>query len=161
MSSLAQRRCTAVLGSKRWWQGGCWATRGHQEAYLRKLYGRKNESRNREQNDENDAAQPRDFQSLWTPDVVYNLSGTDERYLDAFLGNRDGDANDDIDAAVVDCLALATSRASPTEKCVEFLKGAHDDGNGFTDNRPAAEDAKCGRAIECDSTVYDTTACSE
>ncbi|XP_014474871.1 PREDICTED: protein prickle-like isoform X2 [Dinoponera quadriceps] len=163
MSSLARRRRTAVLGSKRWWQGGCWATRGHQEAYLRKLYGRKSDKGG--QNDE-DAAQPRDLvsPSPWTSaGVVYDLpSATGEHYLDAFLRSRENEANDDVDdvvAAVVGCPALATSRASPTEKCVEYLKSAHDDGTSF-EHRRAAGDAECGRVAECGSvhSGYDVVA---
>ncbi|XP_032671336.1 protein prickle-like isoform X1 [Odontomachus brunneus] len=169
MSSLARRRRTAVLGSKRWWQGGCWATRSHQEAYLRKLYGRKNDAKGgNSQNDEDVGTRPRDLESPWTPGVVYDLPSADEHYLDAFLRNRDDDANDDVDdvvAAVVGCPALATSRASPTEKCVEFLKGAHDDGTSFAaDHRRAAGDAECGRVADCGSvhSGYDVqAACSE
>lgn len=161
-----------MLGSKRWWQGGCWATRSHQEAYLRKLYGRKHDTKvgGTGQNDEDVAARPRgDLESPWAPGVVYDLPSTGEHYLDAFLRNRDDDANDDVDdvvASVVGCPALATSRASPTEKCVEFLKGAHDDhGTSFAgDHRRAAGDAECGRvAAECGSvhSGYDVAGCSE
>lgn len=159
-----------MLGSKRWWQGGCWATRSHQEAYLRKLYGRKNDAKtgNGGPSDEDLAARPRDLESPWTtPGVVYDLPSTDEHYLDAFLRNRDDDAHvDDVVAAVVGCPALATPRASPTEKCVEFLKGAHDDGTSFTadQRRAAAGDAECGRVAECGlvHSGYDVqAACSE
>ncbi|XP_020289713.1 protein prickle-like [Pseudomyrmex gracilis] len=178
MSSLARRRRTAVLGSKRWWQGGCWATRSHQEAYLRKLYGRKNNDGARNvigaQNDEDAAARSGGIDAPWTttPGIVYDLPGTaDEHYLDAFLRNRgnDGTNDDDVDdvvvAAVVGCSALATSRASPTEKCVEFLKGAHHDGGTSFDRRTAG-DAECGRvAADCGCSVhsgYDVAAgCSE
>ncbi|XP_072746125.1 uncharacterized protein [Anoplolepis gracilipes] len=181
MSSLARRRHTALLGSKRWWQGGCWATRSHQEAYLRKLYGRKNnqDARNGSggQNDDGDVAVESaglGIDAPWatTPGVVYDLPITvataapDEHYLDAFLRNRNvapNDVVDDVVAAVVGgCSALATSRASPTEKCVEFLKGAHhDDGTSF-DRRPVA-DAECGRVADCGSlhSAYDVAACSE
>lgn len=103
MSSLAHRRDTMVTGSKRWWRGGCWATRSHQEAYLRKLYSRKNFSA--KDGVENNGAP-------WVP-VVYDLPTTDEHYLDAFLRNRN-EGN-------VDCPALSTPRASPTEKCLDFL----------------------------------------
>lgn len=170
MSSLAQRRRTAVLGSKRWWwQGGCWATRSHQEAYLRKLYARKNENCTTtisgDQNNEDATTVQRDFQSPWSPSVVYDLPTTDEHYLDAFLRNRDDDednGNNDIVNDVVGCPALATSRASPTEKCVEYLKGAHENRTSFGDRR-ASGDAECGRIAECNSTHsgYDAAGCSE
>ncbi|XP_011148250.1 protein espinas isoform X1 [Harpegnathos saltator] len=175
MSSLARRRRTAVLGSKRWWQGGCWATRSHQEAYLRKLYGRRNDSQKAggSPNDEDlGATRPRDLEAAWTPaGLVYELPAADEHYLDAFLRNRDDDDANDVDdvddvvAAVVGCSPLAASRASPTEKCVEFLKGAHDDGTSFAaDHRVsrAAGDAECGRVAECGSvhSAYDVAGCS-
>ncbi|XP_033350216.1 prickle planar cell polarity protein 3-like isoform X1 [Bombus vosnesenskii] len=124
MSSLARRRKTSVLGSKRWWQGGCWATRSHQEAYLRKLYARKNDQVNKI---DDESANRRDLPSNWTPGTVYELPSTDEHYLDAFLRNReDGNEEDDVVGVMVGCPALATTRASPTEKCVEYLNGAHD-----------------------------------
>lgn len=124
MSSLARRRKTSVLGSKRWWQGGCWATRSHQEAYLRKLYARKNDQVNKI---EDVSSNRRDLPSNWTPGTVYELPSTDEHYLDAFLRNReDGHEEDDVVGVVVGCPALATTRASPTEKCVEYLNGTHD-----------------------------------
>nr|XP_033197381.1 prickle planar cell polarity protein 3-like isoform X1 [Bombus vancouverensis nearcticus] len=124
MSSLARRRKTSVLGSKRWWQGGCWATRSHQEAYLRKLYARKNDQVNKI---DDESANRRDLPSNWTPGAVYELPSTDEHYLDAFLRNReDGNEEDDVVGVMVGCPALATTRASPTEKCVEYLNGAHD-----------------------------------
>lgn len=175
MSSLARRRRTAVLGSKRWWQGGCWATRSHQEAYLRKLYGRKNnqDARNSgSQNDEDVAARTAGIDAPWATPGVYDLptiTDSEHHYLDAFLRNREDSANgnnddvDDVVAVVVGCPALATSRASPTEKCVEFLKGAHhDDGTNF--GRRAAVDAECGRVADCGSmhSSYDAAAgCSE
>lgn len=176
MSSLARRRRTAVLGSKRWWQGGCWATRSHQEAYLRKLYGRKNNQDARSsggQNDEDVAARPAGIDAPWATPGVYDLPAitvdAEHHYLDAFLRNRESGANnndadvDDVVAAMVGCPALATSRASPTEKCVEFLKGAHhDDGTSF--GRRAAGDAECGRVADCGSvhSGYDAAAgCSE
>ncbi|XP_018044681.1 PREDICTED: prickle-like protein 3 [Atta colombica] len=175
MSSLARRRRTAVLGSKRWWQGGCWATRSHQEAYLRKLYGRKNnqDARNSgSQNDEDVAARTVGIDAPWATPGVYDLpsiTDSEHHYLDAFLRNREDGANgnnddvDDVVAVVVGCPALATSRASPTEKCVEFLKGAHhDDGTNF--GRRAAVDAECGRVADCGSmhSSYDAaTGCSE
>jgi len=175
MSSLARRRRTAVLGSKRWWQGGCWATRSHQEAYLRKLYGRKNnqDARNSgSQNDEDVAARTVGIDAPWATPGVYDLptiTDSEHHYLDAFLRNREdgaNDNNDDVDdvvAVVVGCPTLATSRASPTEKCVEFLKGAHhDDGTNF--GRRAAVDAECGRVADCGSmhSNYDAAAgCSE
>ncbi|XP_012227795.1 protein espinas isoform X2 [Linepithema humile] len=170
MSSLARRRRTVVLGSKRWWQGGCWATRSHQEAYLRKLYGRKNNDARTSvgQNDEA-ATQSGGIDAPWaTPGVVYDLptNTADEHYLDAFLRNHENGANvDDVVAAMVGCSALATSRASPTEKCVEFLKSArHDDATNF--DRHAAGDAECDRVTtDCGSvhSCYDATAagCSE
>ncbi|KYN18686.1 Protein prickle [Trachymyrmex cornetzi] len=176
MSSLARRRRTAVLGSKRWWQGGCWATRSHQEAYLRKLYGRKNNQdarpNNGSQNDEDVAARTAGIDAPWATPGVYDLptiTDSEHHYLDAFLRNREDGANgnnddvDDVVAVVVGCPALATSRASPTEKCVEFLKGAHhDDGTNF--GRRAAVDAECGRVADCGSmhSSYDAAAgCSE
>ncbi|KAG5313248.1 PRIC1 protein, partial [Acromyrmex insinuator] len=175
MSSLARRRRTAVLGSKRWWQGGCWATRSHQEAYLRKLYGRKNnqDARNSgSQNDEDVAARTAGIDAPWATPGVYDLptiTDSEHHYLDAFLRNREDSANgnnddvDDVVAVVVECPALATSRASPTEKCVEFLKGAHhDDGTNF--GRRAAVDAECCRVADCGSmhSSYDAAAgCSE
>lgn len=113
-----------MLGSKRWWQGGCWATRSHQEAYLRKLYARKNDQVNKI---DDESANRRDLPSNWTPGAVYELPSTDEHYLDAFLRNReDGNEEDDVVGVMVGCPALATTRASPTEKCVEYLNGAHD-----------------------------------
>ncbi|XP_043586205.1 protein prickle-like isoform X1 [Bombus pyrosoma] len=124
MSSLARRRKTSVLGSKRWWQGGCWATRSHQEAYLRKLYARKNDQVNKI---DDESPNRRDLPSNWTPGAVYELPSTDEHYLDAFLRNReDGNEEDDVVGVMVGCPALATTRTSPTEKCVEYLNGAHD-----------------------------------
>ncbi|TGZ48196.1 Protein prickle [Temnothorax longispinosus] len=172
MSSLARRRRTAVLGSKRWWQGGCWATRSHQEAYLRKLYGRKNNQDARNsggQNDEDAAtARPAGIDAPWTTPGVYDLptiTDAEHHYLDAFLRNRENgvtgndDDVDDVVAAMVGCPALATSHASPTEKCVEFLKGAHhDDGTSF--GRRAAGDAECGRVADCGSvhSGYDAAA---
>ncbi|XP_012055468.1 PREDICTED: protein espinas-like [Atta cephalotes] len=175
MSSLARRRRTAVLGSKRWWQGGCWATRSHQEAYLRKLYGRKNnqDAKNSgSQNDEDVAARTVGIDAPWATPGVYDLpsiTDSEHHYLDAFLRNREDGANgnnddvDDVVAVVVGCPALATSRASPTEKCVEFLKGAHhDDGTNF--GRRAAVDAECGRVADCGSmhSSYDAASgCSE
>lgn len=101
--------------------------------------------------------------------AVYDLpTAADEHYLDAFLRSRvDDDDDDDVDghvnghdvedvvaAMVGGCPALATSRASPTEKCVEFLKGAHhDDGPTSFDRRAAAAaaNAECGRAADCGS----------
>ncbi|XP_025075544.1 protein prickle-like [Pogonomyrmex barbatus] len=174
MSSLARRRRTAVLGSKRWWQGGCWATRGHQEAYLRKLYGRKNnqDARSSGQNDEDTASRSGGIDAPWATPSVYDLPATtdaEHHYLDAFLRNRENGENDDVNedvddefAVVVGCPALA-SRASPTEKCVEFLKGAHhDDETSF--GRRATGDAECGRVADCGSvhSGYDAAAgCSE
>lgn len=176
MSSLARRRHTALLGSKRWWQGGCWATRGHQEAYLRKLYGRKNnDARSGDQGDGDVVAAEsvRGIDAPWATPGIYDLpiaataaAATDEHYLDAFLRNRSVAANDVVDdvvAAVVGCPDLATSRASPTEKCVEFLKGAHhDDGAGAFDRRAVA-DTECGRVAECGSlhSAFDVAGCSE
>lgn len=160
-----------MLGSKRWWQGGCWATRSHQEAYLRKLYGRKNNDARSGQGDGDIvAAESGGIDAPWaTPGIVYDLpitAATDEHYLDAFLRNRNVAANDivvdDVVAAVVGCPALATSRASPTEKCVEFLKGAHhDDGTSF--DRRAVPDTECGRVVDCGSlhSAYDVAGCSE
>ncbi|KAL0108350.1 hypothetical protein PUN28_015112 [Cardiocondyla obscurior] len=174
MSSLARRRRTAVLGSKRWWQGGCWATRSHQEAYLRKLYGRKNnqDARSGGQNDEDASARPAGIDAPWATPGVYDLptiTDAEHHYLDAFLrSHRESAANgdhdvDDVVAAMVGCSALAASRASPTEKCVEFLKSArHDDGTSF--GRRAVGDAECGRVPDCGSvhSSYDTAAgCSE
>ncbi|EFN63685.1 hypothetical protein EAG_13549 [Camponotus floridanus] len=173
MSSLARRRHTALLGSKRWWQGGCWATRSHQEAYLRKLYGRKNNVRSDDQGDGDVVAaeSARGIDAPWaTSSIAYDLPfvatapATDEHYLDAFLRGRSVAANDvvvdDVVAAVVGCPDLAASRASPTEKCVEFLKGAHpDDGTGAFDRR-AAPDSECGRVADC-GPAYDVAGCSE
>lgn len=139
MSSLARRRKTSVLGSKRWWQGGCWATRSHQEAYLRKLYGRKNDQVNKI---EDEPANRHNLSNNWTPGAVYELPSTDEHYLDAFLRNReDGNEEDDVVGVVVRCPALATTRASPTEKCVSYLNGAFEN-----DRRIAGEPivADCG-----------------
>ncbi|XP_036141925.1 protein espinas isoform X2 [Monomorium pharaonis] len=182
MSSLARRRRTAVLGSKRWWQGGCWATRSHQEAYLRKLYGRKNNQDARSgQNDEDVAAsRSAGIDAPWATPGVYDLptaiADTEHHYLDAFLrsrvddaGNNDDD-DDDVDdvvvAAVVGRPALTASRASPTEKCVEFLKGAHHDHRTASSfGRRAAGDAECGRVPDCGSphSGYDAAVagCSE
>ena len=109
ISSIAKRRHTTVFGSRRWWQGGCWSTRSQQEAYLRKLYSRKYatapESRTSE--DGNDSGN-----LPWRP-AIYDLPTTDEHYLDDFLRGRSENG--------VGCPALSTPRASPTEKCVEFL----------------------------------------
>lgn len=118
MSSLAHRRDTMVSGSKRWWRGGCWATRSHQEAYLRKLYSRKNIGGKSYQDEDNNAMP-------WSP-AVYDLPTTDEHYLDAFLRNRN-EGN-------VDCPALSTPRASPMEKCLDFLDGTRD-GDSKANNR--------------------------
>jgi len=102
-----------------------------------------------------------------TPGVVYDLpSSNDEHYLDAFLRNRDGVNGHDVEdvvAAMVGCTALATTRASPTEKCVEFLKGAHHHDETSFDRRTAG-DAECGRIADCGSvhSGYDVAAgCSE
>ncbi|XP_076386352.1 uncharacterized protein LOC100878796 isoform X4 [Megachile rotundata] len=159
MSSLARRRKTSVLGSKRWWQGGCWATRSHQEAYLRKLYARKNEQAGKV---EDETAGRRDLGTNWTPGTVYELPSTEEHYLDAFLRNReDGNEEDDVVGVVVGCPALATSRTSPTEKCVEFLNGAHDAAAGFENDR-RLEEPECSRAADCSSlhSGYDVAAAS-
>lgn len=109
MTSIAKRRHTSVFGSRRWWQGGCWATKSHQEAYLRKLYSRKypNGLQSRLGEDNNDSAN-----SPWKP-AIYDLPTNDEHYLDSFLRGRSENDNG--------CPALSTPRASPTEKCVEFL----------------------------------------
>lgn len=116
MSSLARRRQTSVLfGSKRWWATGCWATRGHQEAYLRKLYGRKNV--------EGSVNVGLDLQETtpWTPPSTgtttndYHGDIDPGHYLDDFLRGRRGD---EVAGRPV------LPRASPTEKCVEFLTGA-------------------------------------
>lgn len=163
-----------MLGSKRWWQGGCWATRSHQEAYLRKLYGRKNNQDAKSsggQNGEDVAVRTSGIDAPWAMPGVYDLptiTDAEHHYLDAFLRNRENcpnDNDDDVDdvvAAMVGCPALATSRASPTEKCVEFLKGAHHDETSF--DRRAAGDAECGRIADCGSehSGYDAAAgCSE
>ncbi|CAK9829098.1 Protein prickle [Anthophora retusa] len=157
MSSLARRRKTSVLGSKRWWQGGCWATRSHQEAYLRKLYARKNDQVSKI---DDDSANRRDSTVNWTPGAVYELPTTDEHYLDAFLRNReDGNEEDDVVGVVVGCPALATSRASPTEKCVEYLNGAHDAVAFENERRIAGEPV----AVDCGSlhSGYDVAASAE
>ncbi|XP_076684409.1 uncharacterized protein LOC143377201 isoform X4 [Andrena cerasifolii] len=157
MSSLARRRKTSVLGSKRWWQGGCWATRGHQEAYLRRLYARKNEQSGKI---DDEAGNQRDLGSSWTTSAVYELPVTDEHYLDAFLRNRDdGNEEDDVVGVVVGCPALSATRASPTEKCVEYLNGAHD-AVAFENDRRLGEQ-ECSRA-ECGSlhSGYDVAAAS-
>ncbi|XP_017885841.1 protein prickle-like isoform X1 [Ceratina calcarata] len=141
MSSLARRRKTSVLGSKRWWQGGCWATRSHQEAYLRKLYARKNEQTSKV---DDDPSNRRDLTNSWMSSAVYELPTSEEHYLDAFLRNReDGNEVDDV----IGCPALATRRTSPTEKCVEYLNGAHDVAAFENERRIAGEPmmaADCG-----------------
>lgn len=148
-----------MLGSKRWWQGGCWATRSHQEAYLRRLYARKNEQTGK---NEDEGTGRRDLGSNWAPGAVYELPPTEEHYLDAFLRNReDGNEEDDVVGVVVGCPALATSRTSPTEKCVEFLNGAHDAAIGFENDR-RLEEPECSRAADCSSlhSGYDVAATS-
>ncbi|KAG7211362.1 hypothetical protein KM043_010652 [Ampulex compressa] len=156
MSSLARRRRTAVLGSKRWWQGGCWATRGHQEAYLRRLYARKTEQASKAGAEEEEGSPRPELGASWSPTAVYELPGTEEHYLDAFLRNRE--ENDDVVAVVVGCPALG--RASPTEKCVEYLNGAHDGSPAFENERRLGEE--CNRASECGSlhSSYDLTSAS-
>lgn len=114
MSSLAlKRRTSGVFGSKRWWTPSCWASRSHQEAYLRKLYSKKysNGIVNPAGVSISDE-QPTSVSdnSPWKS-AVYELPTTDEHYLDAFLRTR----------TESECPALSTPRASPTEKCVEFL----------------------------------------
>ncbi|XP_076171056.1 uncharacterized protein LOC143148534 isoform X3 [Ptiloglossa arizonensis] len=159
MSSLARRRKTSLLGSKRWWQGGCWATRSHQEAYLRKLYARKNEQAGKVEVEANQ----RDLGAgNWTsPGTVYELPSADEHYLDAFLRSReDGINEDDVVGVVVGCPALA-SGTSPTEKCVEYLNGAHDPAAAFEHDRRLAE-PECNRVADCSSlhSGYDVAAAS-
>ena len=114
MSSLARKRRTSgVFGSKRWWTPSCWASRSQQEAYLRKLYSKKYSN-----GIANPAVctadelqqQPSAESGTWKP-PGYELPATDEHYLDAFLRARPEN----------ECPALSTPRASPTEKCVEFL----------------------------------------
>lgn len=142
---------------------------------MRKLYGRKNNQDVRNsggQNDEDAATRPAGIDAPWATPGVYDLptiTDAEHHYLDAFLRNRENGANgedddvEDVVAVMVGCPALATSRASPTEKCVEFLKGArHDDGTSF--GRRAAGDAECGRVPDCGSVLsgYDAAAgCSE
>ncbi|XP_076286003.1 uncharacterized protein LOC143211847 isoform X5 [Lasioglossum baleicum] len=155
MSSLARRRKTSLLGSKRWWQGGCWATRSHQEAYLRKLYARKNDQG---KPIEEDTSARRDIHSNWTPGTVYELPAADEHYLDAFLRSRE---DEHVADDVIGCPALATARASPTEKCVEFLNGAHDAAAAaFEHERGGLVEPECNRAAECSSlhSGYDVAA---
>lgn len=151
MSSIAQKRRTSGLfGSKRWWQPSCWASRSHQEAYLRKLYSRKygnasdansqngsvnggagggesdtstvienQGSRNNINNLNNNNNNSIRTKENWRA-PVYDLPTSSEHYLDAFLRQR-------RESGPL-CPALSTPRASPTEKCVEFLnrnKGEH------------------------------------
>ncbi|XP_063987976.1 protein prickle-like isoform X1 [Diachasmimorpha longicaudata] len=133
MSSLARRRQTSSLfGSKRWWTPGCWATRGHQEAYLRKLYGRKNTEGNF--NAALDLGE-----TNWQTNVsgsVYEHPVDTGHYLDEFLkGRRVEEASG----------RPALPSPSPTEKCVEFLTGSRACGDfrhGFDDDQGR------GRAIE-------------
>uniref|UniRef100_A0A6V7HQI9 Uncharacterized protein n=1 Tax=Bracon brevicornis TaxID=1563983 RepID=A0A6V7HQI9_9HYME len=108
MSSLARRRQTnSLFGSKRWWAPACWATRSHQEAYLRKLYGRKNTEGNFNAGlDINEWPAPGN--SVYDPPVDAG------HYLDNFLKNRKID----------DAGRPALPSPSPTEKCVEYLAGA-------------------------------------
>lgn len=149
MSSLARRRNTAIFGSRRWWQGGCWATRAHQEAYLRKLYSRKNV--------EGAAQGMLGIGSDTTPGITELCNGREtsaswpsnhdveqvndaSHYLDNFLRNRQNDENDDSGCATtnnaISVLPSTESRPSPTEKCVEFLTGARSCVH-FSDNTAA------------------------
>lgn len=108
MSSLARRRETNVLfGTKRWWVTGCWATRGHQEAYLRKLYGKKNTESNF-----NTVLDINKMTPWSLPTQIYDQSVNTDNYLGNFLQNKR-----------VDCRPELPSPSS-TEKCVEFLTGA-------------------------------------
>ena len=122
ISSLARKRRTSgVFGSKRWWQPSCWASRSHQEAYLRKLYSKKysngvanpavttNDELPASGNASGNSSGAESGNPWKAP--VYELPTTDEHYLDAFLRGR----------TESECPALSTPRASPTEKCVEFL----------------------------------------
>ncbi|CAD6238660.1 GSCOCG00008507001-RA-CDS [Cotesia congregata] len=120
MSSLARRRQTSLLfGSKRWWATGCWATRAHQEAYLRKLYGRKNSQAN--VNPALDLQEP----GSWISSARPNSDGNSAPgcCLEDIIRGEDsgvGGGGTEISGASV----LASPRASPTEKCVQFLTGA-------------------------------------
>ncbi|KAG8041323.1 hypothetical protein G9C98_002311 [Cotesia typhae] len=120
MSSLARRRQTSLLfGSKRWWATGCWATRAHQEAYLRKLYGRKNSQAN--VNPALDLQEP----GSWISSARPNSDGNSALgcCLEDIIRGEDsgvGGGGTEISGASV----LASPRASPTEKCVQFLTGA-------------------------------------
>lgn len=148
-----------MLGSKRWWQGGCWATRSHQEAYLRKLYARKNEQTSKI---DDDPSNRRDLGPVWPPGAVYELPSAEEHYLDAFLRTREDDTEDDVVGVVVGCPALSTTRASPTEKCVEFLNGAHDAAAAAFENDRRLAEQECNRVAECSSlhSGYDVAAAS-
>ncbi|XP_035726176.1 protein espinas-like isoform X1 [Vespa mandarinia] len=171
-SSLARRRTATVLGSRRWWQGGCWATRSHQEAYLRRLYARKNEQHTAKGNaeDRNVEVEGRrsELGNSWSQSqIVYDLPANGEHYLDDFLRNRKGDTNEvdvdvvdveeeDVVGVMVGCPALTASRASPTEKCVEYLNGAHDATttvNFENDRREPNRINECGSLHSC----YDVT----
>lgn len=118
MPSLARKRNTSTLfGSKRWWQPSCWVSRGQQEAYLRKLYSRRYSNGVVNPavctSDEQQAASggaDSSSSSPWQPQA-YELPTADHHYLEEFLRGR----------AESECPALSTPRASPTEKCVEFL----------------------------------------
>ncbi|XP_014204315.1 protein espinas-like [Copidosoma floridanum] len=134
ISSLAlKRRTSGVFGSKRWWSPSCWASRSQQEAYLRKLYSKKysngvvnpvvctkDELPAKQPTAKSVSVQVDDNRDPWKPGQVYDLPSDSEHYLDAFLRTRNPG-----------CPALSTPRASPTEKCVEFL------------NRNEARSRKC------------------
>lgn len=130
MSSLAlKRRTSGVFGSKRWWTPSCWASRGQQEAYLRKLYSKKYSSNGvvnpivctndelpavtKQTNTQTTTMVTKNLidNSPWRP-PIYELPNDNQHYLDAFLRTR---------SVENECPALSTPRASPTEKCVEFL----------------------------------------
>lgn len=107
MSSIARRRKTSVFGSRRWWQGGCWSSRSHQEAYLRKLYSKKYNTTSAGDSSAQDGPGV-DGAMPWKP-AMYDIPTSDEHYLDAFLRGGNGSG------------VLCAPGASPTEKCVDFL----------------------------------------
>ena len=163
MSSLARRRNTTVFGSRRWWQGGCWSSRAHQEAYLRKLYSRKNVDGSAPIGEilgiDNNGTSATDFREKhglavpWSPSRNMNDVTAANHYLDDFLRNRRSDEDEE---PVEDsrgshgCTVLPPTvpRPSPTEKCVEFLTGARScvhfgDNNVLLGNRDEDSPSSC------------------
>lgn len=122
LSSVARRRKTSVFGSRRWWKGGCWSTRSHQEAYLRKLYSKSyptpgvNLAEDSSLSGENNVSVP----SLWDP-VEFEMSSS-HKQTNVQLQNRKDAVNSNV--------VLFTPCTSPTEKCVDFLNRSSDESSG-------------------------------